>query len=82
MVKSKMRIQKMKKYVRFEENGHVSMVGMNNLIIIEDARIKTQRGLHAKIADLVKKYHKYRIDKPYHVYDYNDNLLCTGIVTL
>ena len=46
----------MKVEVRFaDEKGYVSQVGMNNLIIITDSRIKTELGLVRRIEKIVRE---------------------------
>ena len=72
----------MKFEVRFaDNNGHISTSGMNNLIIIDDKRIKTYFGLERHITDIVKKYHPAKIGKMYSVYNWlSDESVYEGVV--
>lgn len=61
----------MKVLVRFEDDyGYVSMVGMNNLFIIEDRRIKTGQGIRNRVDHLITIWHPYRLNQIYRVYLY------------
>lgn len=62
----------MKVLVRFENDyGEVSLVGMNNLFIIDDRRITTFRGLAQRVYDLLD-HHPQKLNKYYRVYRYSD----------
>lgn len=52
----------------------IQNVGMNNLFIIEDKRIRRMDTLKARIADLVNKYHPSKKDKLYVVLTWHDDL--------
>jgi len=69
----------MKVLVRFEnDDGYCSMVGMNNLFIINDARIKTFMGVCRRVYGLID-YHPSKLNKVYRVFDYNtDKFLYRG----
>lgn len=62
----------MKVLVRFErDDGSVSLVGMNNLFIIDDGRIRTGQGIRNRIDSLITMYHPYRLNQVYRVYLYD-----------
>ena len=52
----------------------ISTVGMNNLFIIEDKRIRRMDTLKARIDKLVREYHKGRIGKLYVILTWHDDL--------
>lgn len=52
----------------------IRTVGMNNLIIIDDKRIRRMDTLKARITDLVNKYHPSKKDKLYVVLTWHDDL--------
>jgi hypothetical protein len=61
----------MKVLVRFENDyGEVSLVGMNNLFIIKDGRIKTLSGIARRVHDLLD-YHPDKLNKYYRVYKFD-----------
>lgn len=63
----------MKVLVRFENDyGEVSLVGMNNLFIIDDKRIKTFTGICKRVYDLLD-YHPAKLNKYYRVYDFKED---------
>lgn len=62
----------MKVLVRFENDyGEVSLVGMNNLFIIDDGRITTFAGIAKRVYDLLD-YHPNKLNKYYRVYRFSD----------
>jgi len=64
----------MKVLVRFEsETGYLSMVGMNNLFIIDDKRIRTRNGLIKRIRFFVENYHQGKRKRKFHVFNFHDN---------
>lgn len=63
----------MKVLVRFENDyGEVSMVGMNNLFIIDDARITTLQGIANRVYNILD-YHPAKLNRYYRVYKYDDD---------
>ena len=66
--------------IRFEnDDGTCSEVGMSNLMIVDDRRIKTKQGILNRVNDLITLYHLYRTNKVYRVYDWvTDKLLFKG----
>lgn len=61
----------MKVLVLFENDyGEVSLVGMNNLFIIDDARIKTLSGIARRVYNLLD-YHPGKLNKYYRVYRFD-----------
>lgn len=69
----------MKVLVRFENDyGEVSMVGMNNLFIVQDNRIKTFQGICNRVYALLD-YHPNKVNKYYRVFDFEtDKFLFKG----
>ncbi len=59
----------MKVIVRFEDvpNGRIPQVGMNNLMIINDGRIRRWETMCKRIDRIVRMWHKNRIGKLYEV---------------
>lgn len=63
----------MKVLIRFENDyGEVSMVGMNNLFIISDKRIRTAQGICNRVYALLD-YHPTKLNKYYRVYTFDDD---------
>lgn len=63
----------MKVLVRFENDyGEVSMVGMANLFIIDDKRIRTFTGIANRVYSLID-YHPNNLNKYYRVFKYEDD---------
>lgn len=55
--------------IKFEDDyGHVSEVGMNNLMIIRDGRIKTNQGILNRVNRIITMYHPFKTNKVYRVY--------------
>lgn len=46
-------------------NQGYAQVGMNNRFVIEDGRIKTLTGMARRVHDIVKRYHKSKLNTPY-----------------
>ena len=63
----------MKVIVRFEDvpNGCIPKVGMNNLMIIDDGRIRRWQTMCKRIDIIVRKWHPSRIGKLYEVTHFN-----------
>ena len=62
----------MKVIVRFENDyGKVSLVGMANMFIIDDGRIRTMQGIRNRIDYLITMYHPRRLNQVYRVYKYD-----------
>ena len=72
----------MKVIVSFDKNHQGEQqytgVGMNHIFIIDDKRITTDTGIHKRIAYFVNGWHKYRLNMPYTVYNYDNGHYITA----